>query len=50
MRHIEVVVEEMVRDPEQRIGELSMLGEEEQQQVLVEWNRTEREYPGRRHP
>ncbi len=41
------VLEEMVRDPEQRIGELCLLGEEEKQQVLVEWNRTEREYPSR---
>ncbi len=45
--HFRFVVEEMVRDPEQRIGELCLLGEEEKQQVLVEWNRTEREYPSR---
>ena len=47
VKHFELVVEEMVRDPEQRIGELCLLGEEEKQQVLVEWNRTEREYPSR---
>ena len=47
VKHFELVVEGMVRDPEQRIGELCLLGEEEKQQVLVEWNRTEREYPSR---
>ncbi len=47
VKHFELVLEEMVRDPEQRIGELCLLGEEEKQQVLVEWNRTEREYPSR---
>ncbi|HZF07810.1 MAG TPA: amino acid adenylation domain-containing protein, partial [Thermoanaerobaculia bacterium] len=29
-----------VADPEQRVGELPMLGEEERRQLLVEWNQT----------
>ena len=42
--HLCRVAEEMVRNPEQRVGEVSLLGEEEREQVVVEWNRTEREY------
>ena len=42
--HLSRVAEEMVRNPEQRVGEVSLLGEEEREQVVVEWNRTEREY------
>src|SRR6202030_862098 len=38
------VAEEMVGDVGQRGGEVSLLGEEEREQVVVEWNRTEAEY------
>ena len=42
--HLSRVAEEMVRNAEQRMGEVSLLGEEEREQVVEEWNRTEREY------
>src|ERR1041385_450687 len=42
--HLRLVLEKMVANPEQRIGELCLLGEQEKQQVLVEWNQTERKY------
>jgi len=37
----------MVANPGQRIGELVLLSEVEREQMLVEWNRTEAEYPER---
>jgi len=41
------VVEEMTERPGQRVSEISLLRGEERVQVLVEWNRTEAEYPQR---
>jgi amino acid adenylation domain-containing protein len=43
-RHYERVVGELVRDAEQRIGEIGLLSEVERRQVVEEWNETEREY------
>jgi len=37
---MEAVLEQMVAHPERRIGELSLLSEEERERVLVEWNGT----------
>ena len=45
-RHWERLVEEIVSDPGKRIGELSMLTEEERQQAVVEWNDSGREWRG----
>ena len=45
LEHWRVVLEGMVEWPERRIGEVSLLTEEEREQVLVEWNRTEVEIP-----
>jgi amino acid adenylation domain-containing protein len=45
--HWRVVLEQMVAEPEQRIGDVSLLKGAEREQVLVEWNRTEAEYPQR---
>src|SRR5262249_36489135 len=42
--HYQKVVEEIVRDPEQRIREIELMSAQEKQQVIVEFNRTEREY------
>jgi len=46
VKHWEVVLKRMVEGPEARIGEMVLLTEEEQEQVLREWNRTEGEYEG----
>ncbi len=43
--HLRLLLEGMVADPGQRIGELPMLGEIERHRVLVEWNNTRRDYP-----
>ncbi len=45
LRHLQMVLEGAVSDPEQRIRALSMLTEAERQQLLVEWNDTRQEYP-----
>jgi amino acid adenylation domain-containing protein len=39
------LLEGIVTDPEQRIGELPLLTETEKHQLLVEWNDTEIDYP-----
>jgi amino acid adenylation domain-containing protein len=43
-RHYEKALEEIVRDPEQRIGEIELMCEVERRQIIEEWNATEREY------
>jgi amino acid adenylation domain-containing protein len=44
--HFKNLLKSIVTDPGQRISNLSILSETEQHQVLIEWNDTEREYPG----
>ena len=44
--HFQTLLEGIVADPARRVSELPLLGEEERERVVVEWNRTEREYPG----
>jgi amino acid adenylation domain-containing protein/non-ribosomal peptide synthase protein (TIGR01720 family) len=44
LNHYERILEEMVSNPQQRVGELCMLTGVEKQQVVAEWNETEREY------
>ena len=44
-RHFGVLLEAIVRDPDQSISGLPMLTEADRQQLLVEWNRTEADYP-----
>jgi amino acid adenylation domain-containing protein len=43
--HLRVGLERMVAQPQQRIGELSLLTADEQEQLLGDWNRTEIEHP-----
>ena len=43
--HFQTLLEGIVANPETPIGELPLLTEAERQQVLVEWNATETEYP-----
>ena len=44
MRHYERLLEAGVRNPEEKIGRLPLMNEQEREQVLVEWNQTRREY------
>ena len=44
-RQLRAIVETMVNNPDQRIGDLSLLTEAERRQALVDWNHTKTEYP-----
>ena len=44
--HFKTLLESITADPTQRISELSILGDAERRQVVVEFNRTETELPG----
>jgi amino acid adenylation domain-containing protein len=39
--HFQLLLSSVVAEPERRLSELSLLSQEEQQQLLVEWTRTE---------
>ena len=39
------LLEEIIADPSQRISDLPILTEAEKHQLIVEWNKTERDYP-----
>jgi amino acid adenylation domain-containing protein len=43
--HFERLLQEAVQNPDEKVGLLQMLTEEEREQVLVEWNDTDRDYP-----
>jgi amino acid adenylation domain-containing protein len=43
--HWRRLLDGMVADPEQHVSGLPMLGEAERRQLLVEWNKTDAEYP-----
>lgn len=43
--HLQTLLESMVKNPQQRLCELSLLTETERYQLLLEWNDTEVEYP-----
>jgi amino acid adenylation domain-containing protein/non-ribosomal peptide synthase protein (TIGR01720 family) len=43
--HLRTLLAGVVADPRQRLSELPLLDEQEQQQMLVEWNRTQAEFP-----
>ncbi len=45
--HLRTLLAGIVADPRQRLSELPLLDEQEQQQMLVEWNRTHAEFPDR---
>ena len=47
LEHLKVVLQAMVERPEQRIADLSLLTPAERETVLVEWNQTAAEYPGK---
>ncbi|MEH1781198.1 MAG: amino acid adenylation domain-containing protein [Nostoc sp.] len=43
--HFEILLSAIVANPQQPISELPLLTEAERQQLLVEWNNTQKEYP-----
>ncbi|MEH1791682.1 amino acid adenylation domain-containing protein [Nostoc sp.] len=43
--HFQTLLESIVSDPKQRISDLQLLSPSEVQQLLVEWNNTETDYP-----
>jgi amino acid adenylation domain-containing protein len=43
--HFAILLEAVIANPDVRLSELQLLGAAEREQVLVEWNATEREYP-----
>ena len=45
LEHWCVILESVAASPDQRLSEIPLLTAEESQRMLVEWNRTERDYP-----
>jgi amino acid adenylation domain-containing protein len=45
LAHFVLALERIIADPSRRIADLPLLTEAERQEVLVDWNRTEAEYP-----
>ncbi|MEE8586168.1 MAG: amino acid adenylation domain-containing protein, partial [Acidobacteriota bacterium] len=43
--HLQNLVESILLNPEQRVSRLSLLSDNEKQQLLREWNATQREFP-----
>ena len=43
--HFRILLESVVANPRQHVASLPMLSEAERHQILVEWNRTEADYP-----
>jgi surfactin family lipopeptide synthetase A len=44
-KHFQTLVESVIAQPEQSIDELNILSDSERQQLLVEWNQTQIDYP-----
>ena len=45
LERFEILIESILKDPDQRVDYLDMLREEELGQIIVGWNQTKREYP-----
>jgi len=45
LKHFQTLLEGIVANPEQRLSDLSLLTQQERQQLLVEWNDTQADYP-----
>lgn len=43
--HFQVLLEGIIASPEKRLSDLPLLTAAEENQILVQWNRTQREYP-----
>jgi amino acid adenylation domain-containing protein/thioester reductase-like protein len=48
LAHLEALLEEIVATPDRRLSQLRMLLESEKQQLLVDWNKTGKDYPHRK--
>jgi amino acid adenylation domain-containing protein len=46
--HFRTLLAAIAADPDRRVSALALMGEEERRRVLVEWNRTEADYPRER--
>jgi len=47
LSHLRTLLAGIVADPQRRLSELPLLEDHEQQQMLVEWNQTQTEFPNR---
>ncbi len=45
LKHFETLLEDLVADPDQRLSELTLLDNDEERRLLVEWNNTLTSYP-----
>ena len=45
LRHFQTLLESVIANPDQRLSELPLLPKAEREQVLVEWNDTQSDYP-----
>jgi len=45
MEHFQALLEGIIRNPEKKISELSLMSETERKKLLVEWNDTRTDYP-----
>ena len=45
LAHYRMLLEAVVADPDRRVSELPLLTSEERQRIVVDWNRTEAEFP-----
>ncbi|HEY9811290.1 MAG TPA: amino acid adenylation domain-containing protein [Halomicronema sp.] len=43
--HFQILLEGIVKNPEQRLSELPVLSKKEQHQILIEWNQTQADFP-----
>ena len=43
--HFQILLESVATNPKGKIANLSILGEDERNQILVEWNKTQSDYP-----
>ena len=48
LRHFTKLLEGIVGDPDRQLSDLPLLSEDERQQIVVDWNRTEQSYPSDR--
>ncbi|MCT7951958.1 amino acid adenylation domain-containing protein [Ancylothrix sp. C2] len=44
LEHFQILLEGIVKNPEQRLSELPILSKKEQHQILVEWNQTQADF------
>lgn len=45
LKHLETILQAVVTDPNQKLGQISIITEQEKQQSVYDWNRTEKPYP-----